>query len=291
MWNWPSKSRSTELDEAEGFLQSEELDGYARSAISGTNGRRGGSACLRMNWSWVLQTAMLLSSSTLFILSWYHEPSDATCTRRLFPYCAFLDQSLTSGHQRAAPALEAVTYHDETLQGEFLQPSPYRGTPTPEIDARWEEIADGNAFNVASDKLHLLNKSSSDPWHHTAPEFGGGVAAQSWGFHQLHCLNLLRQASYEDEYRQAGRLPEILRATKEVRRNHLDHCIEVVRLDMMCQADVTPYFVMEAAPGHASDALRIDFSVFKKCRDFGKIKDWMKNRVAIESSRDSFLDS
>ncbi|KAK7965737.1 Cyclochlorotine biosynthesis protein O [Apiospora aurea] len=278
MWNWHSKSSSSELDEAEeGFLQSEELDGYARSTISGTNGRRRGWEWLRTNWSWVLQTAMLLCSSTLFLLSWYHEPSDATCTR--------------SGHRRAAPALEAVTYHDETLQGEFLQPSPYRGTPTPEIDARWEEIADGNAFNVASDKLHLLNKSSSDPWHHTAPEFGGGVAAQSWGFHQLHCLNLLRQASYEDEYRQAGRLPEILRATKEVRRNHLDHCIEVVRLDMMCQADVTPYFVMEAAPGHASDALRIDFSVFKKCRDFGKIKSWMKDRVAIASSRDSFLDS
>jgi hypothetical protein len=80
--------------------------------------------------------------------------------------------------------LEAVEYHYETLQGEFLQPSPYRGTPTPEIDFRWEEISDGNAFNVPDDKIHLLNKSSSMPWHHTEPEFGGGIAAQSWGFHQ-----------------------------------------------------------------------------------------------------------
>ena len=70
----------------------------------------------------------------------------------------------------------------------------------------------------------------------------------------------------------------------------LDHCIEVIRLDMMCQADVTPYFVIDAAPGHTPEALRIDFSVFKKCRDFGRIKDWMKDHVAIQSFRDSFLD-
>lgn len=69
-----------------------------------------------------------------------------------------------------------------------MQPSPFRGTPTPELDARWEEIADGNAFNVDSNKIHLLNKSLSQPWHHTEPIFGGGIAAQSWGSHQLHCL-------------------------------------------------------------------------------------------------------
>jgi hypothetical protein len=71
----------------------------------------------------------------------------------------------------------------------------------------------------------------------------------------------------------------------------IDHCIELIRIDMMCQADVTPYFIVEASLGDAPDDLNIDFSVFKKCRDFGKIKDWMKDHVAIESVRDSQLHS
>ncbi|RAL00024.1 oxidase ustYa family protein [Aspergillus ibericus CBS 121593] len=272
MWYGRRRPEASELEETEeGLLQSEKLD----RALKSKTDQKDKSCTQRLIWGWVLQSVMLVGSLTLLILSWYGEPSEVACTRKMFPY---------------SPALEAVEYHDETLQGEFMQPSPFRGTPTPEIDARWEEIADGNAFNVASDKIHLLNKSSSEPWHHTDPKFGGGIAAQSWGYHQLHCLNLLRQASFEEEYRKSERLPEILRVTKEVRRNHLDHCIEVLRLDMMCQADVTPYFVMEPAPGDTSDALRIDFSVFKKCRDWGKIKDWMRDQVAIQSIRDTFLD-
>ncbi|RYP20474.1 hypothetical protein DL765_002773 [Monosporascus sp. GIB2] len=121
-----------------------------------------------------------------------------------------------------APALEAVAYHDETLPGDFLQPSPYRGTPTPEIDSRWEKLWDWGAFNVPEDKIPLLNKSRSGSWHRTDPKFGGGVAGLFWGFHQIHCLDLLRQMSYKDEYEKSGRrLPSILRDPEEERRVHL----------------------------------------------------------------------
>ena len=59
---------------------------------------------------------------------------------------------------------------------------------------------------------------------------------------------------------------------------------------MMCNADVTPYFVMEPKPGSPPGSLSIDFSVFKKCRDFGKIKEWSRNNVAIKSFKDSFVE-
>ena len=83
-----------------------------------------------------------------------------------------------------------MEYHHTTFQGAFDQPSIYRGTPTPELDWQWEEFIEGSAFNLPSDKLHLLNISETDipRWHHTEPRFGGGVAASGWGFHQIHCL-------------------------------------------------------------------------------------------------------
>jgi hypothetical protein len=49
-------------------------------------------------------------------------------------------------------------------------------------------VAIVGGFDVPVDKLHLLNKSAEESWQHTPEEFGGGVAAMMWGFHQLHCL-------------------------------------------------------------------------------------------------------
>ncbi|GFN21420.1 hypothetical protein AtubIFM55763_010580 [Aspergillus tubingensis] len=203
MWYWWRRPEAPKLEEAEEeLLQSDVISNSLGSTPILTDKGH----TLRVSWSWTLQSVMLVCSFAFFISGCYDEPTEAACTRKMFPY---------------SPALEAVEYHDETIKGEFMQPSPFRGTPTPELDARWEEIADGNAFNVASDKIHLLNKSISRPWHHTDPIYGGGIAAQSWGSHQLHCLNILRQATFEDVYRKADRLPEILRVTNEVRRNHL----------------------------------------------------------------------
>ncbi|EXV00379.1 DUF3328 domain protein [Metarhizium robertsii] len=253
----------------EGLLQDEGLDrGFSlkKYPLVDEYGRR----CISLTWTWIIQSAMLACSLTLFILSWSGRPSDETCVRKLFPY-----------------SLEAVEYHDETLPGAFLQPSPYRGTPTPDIDARWEKLWDWGAFNVPEDKIPLLNKSTDDPWHHTDPSHGGGVAGLFWGFHQIHCLDLLRQMSYKEEYEKSGqRLPSILRDPEALRRTHLDHCIELIRMDMMCQADVTPYLVLDR-PDDSTGALNIDFSVFKRCRDFGKVANWMKDHIAISSVRDS----
>ncbi|GJP93025.1 DUF3328 domain protein [Aspergillus niger] len=203
MWCWQRRPEALKVEEAEeGLLRSETL----HQALGSKPDQRERSRTLRLFWGWALQSAILACSLALFVLSRCGEPSEAACTRKMSSY---------------SPALEAVEYHDETLQGEFMQPSPFRGTPTPELDARWEEIADGNAFNVDSNKIHLLNKSLSQPWHHTEPIFGGGIAAQSWGSHQLHCLNILRQVTFEKEYRKADQLPDILRVTNEIRRNHL----------------------------------------------------------------------
>jgi hypothetical protein len=82
-----SKSRRPELDEVEqGLLQSNKIDeGLILKTNLSTERRRRG--CLGLDWSWIVQTFMLLCSSTLFLLAWYGEPSDAACTRKLFPYC------------------------------------------------------------------------------------------------------------------------------------------------------------------------------------------------------------
>ncbi|KAH7398371.1 hypothetical protein BKA66DRAFT_201242 [Pyrenochaeta sp. MPI-SDFR-AT-0127] len=224
-------------------------------------------------WGWFLQALAFTCSLTLFILSQYREPSDAACTRKINTW---------------SPAFDAVEYHETNFLGEFEQPSPYRGLPTPELDWQWEELIEGSAFNIPKEKLHLFNisKETMPKLYHTE---SGGLAASAWGFHQIHCVNVLRQISYKEEYYRQGRLPQILTQEASYSRKHVDHCIELLRQDLVCRTDVTPYFILNPLPGTPPEALKVDFSVHKKCRDINQVKKWVRSNIVIESFKDPFV--
>jgi hypothetical protein len=55
-------------------------------------------------------------------------------------------------------------------------------------------------------------------------------------------------------------------------RMHVDHCIEALRLMLMCEADVTPLLI---EVDHSSTlGQKSDFNVHHKCRNWEKITDW-----------------
>lgn len=57
-------------------------------------------------------------------------------------------------------------------------------------------------------------------------------------------------------------------------RMHVDHCIETLRISLMCTADVTPLLYLydkERTLGFSAD-----FNTFHKCRDFDKIVSYVK---------------
>jgi Mycotoxin biosynthesis protein UstYa len=60
---------------------------------------------------------------------------------------------------------------------------------------------------------------------------------------------------------------------------HVDHCIETIRKNLMCTADVTPFFTI--MDDTAKSGKRPDFNTQHKCRNFDKLKDWMRGHTAI----------
>jgi len=62
-----------------------------------------------------------------------------------------------------------------------------------------------------------------------------------------------------------------------------------MRQDLVCQADVTPYFILEAPPGTPVENLKVDFSIRKKCRNFEKVKSWIREHTTIISYKDRFV--
>ena len=67
-------------------------------------------------------------------------------------------------------------------------------------------------------------------------------------------------------------------------RMHVDHCIETVRMSLMCYADITPVLV-EVTPNRKLGS-KNDFNVHHKCRNFGKLRDYiMEQGIEIDASQ------
>jgi len=87
-------------------------------------------------------------------------------------------------------------------------------------------------------------------------------------FHQLHCLNLLRQDVHKDYYAPLGGDTS---APKEDLRGHLDHCIDALRQFVMCQGDIGVFSFNY--PFNDGDPWP-DYSTPHTCRNFESIRQW-----------------
>lgn len=68
-------------------------------------------------------------------------------------------------------------------------------------------------------------------------------------------------------------------------RMHVDHCIEALRISLMCHGDVTPYLVMyDAASG---SGFKADFSPHHRCRRFEPLRAHMEQHAFYAASKPS----
>jgi len=102
-----------------------------------------------------------------------------------------------------SPALEI--YDDDELSvqrfdGALRKPNKFRGPPSQEIDDAWDEITYSNGILVRLSKDQLDRVNASGFAAEYTEDMGGGYMAGIEVFHQLHCLNMLRKATYMDYY-------------------------------------------------------------------------------------------
>ena len=76
---------------------------------------------------------------------------------------------------------------------------------------------------------------------------------------------------------------DLLDADPSIAREHVDHCIETLRLSLMCYGDITPLF-FDLDPNEELGRIA-DFNVHHKCRNFDSIVDWVaENQVILDYS-------
>jgi hypothetical protein len=113
-------------------------------------------------------------------------------------------------------------------------------------------------------------------------------------FHQLHCLNLLRMATYPNYYPKVSwsdmnDKPETVRShlgtfivyclfasTEQQLTTNKDHCIEILRMNLMCLSDVN-VFTFHDTPGRKG--AWPDYESHHVCRNFDQIKQWANDNA------------
>ncbi|KAI3343794.1 hypothetical protein F4824DRAFT_441285 [Ustulina deusta] len=217
---------------------------------------------------WILAVV----STGLLLYSVLRVPNELTCTRLLNPY---------------SPAIEddIVEYYDTNFENEFAHKTKYRGPPTPEIEAAWDRIWNFGGIEVPLDGPARLGKASKS-FVHVDWDEARGYSGMLEVFHQLHCLNLIRQYTWKDYYNDNLRewleegdnhLFVDLNVSSHASvgdRMHVDHCIETLRLQLMCNADLTPMLVLK--DDSVAIGTKADFDVHHKCRRWDNVVAWQR---------------
>ncbi|KAK8135903.1 hypothetical protein PG984_003843 [Apiospora sp. TS-2023a] len=181
-----------------------------------------------------------------------------------------------------SPALNVIKYQDTRIEGDFFRPSPFRGAGEA-VDEAWDELwmIGGVPIRIDDSELSFLNKSTHRQWTRIPESRGGGVAGYPEVFHQLHCLNMLRMATYPEQYANHTLFSD---HSEDIVRAHIafadvgtsDHCVEILRMQLQCTAEMTP-ILTEEIPGREFPAP--DFNVVHKCKNFDDLVEWTKANV------------
>ncbi|KAJ8520845.1 hypothetical protein ONZ45_g2363 [Pleurotus djamor] len=182
---------------------------------------------------------------------------------------------------------ELVKFHTGFFDEE--EPSVFDGPSTDAMDDAWRDLYDIWTYAISS-LTEEENNRLADP---TVPVFGnhselfGGLDV----FHQLHCLDYVRQAIEPERY--GGAHHHVKRTPSPFARRrpttdlphvsdteHVAHCIDMVRQSLMCSADISivSWYMPTASPGHKPLPLP-RFDQTRMCRNFDKLRDWAKERT------------
>ncbi|KAK1969810.1 hypothetical protein LY78DRAFT_571239, partial [Colletotrichum sublineola] len=157
----------------------------------------------------------------------------------------------------------------------------YVGTPSKEIDDAWTELLWGRYFSISErEAKELWGEDYMAYWDHDKSGWTGGFDM----FHQLHCLNQIRQALHRDVYPETPIHGEVhtgknspSRSTGNVilTAHNQEHCINHLRMAIMCWGStaITPikYF-----PGYHHGYVKSD--AVHTCRKFEPIREFVSER-------------
>ncbi|KAF8540442.1 hypothetical protein BDD12DRAFT_880572 [Trichophaea hybrida] len=116
-------------------------------------------------------------------------------------------------------AWDVVEYENIQFQGGIWTKTPYKGPPSPAVDAAWNALADTYVVAIPPDALHKMNKSKA------AVSFPPNSPRRAMG-----------KKIHEGYYKDKGGPWE---DGAEMLELHVNHCIDMLRVKLMCDSEVS----------------------------------------------------
>ncbi|MCJ1412198.1 hypothetical protein MMC19_006291 [Ptychographa xylographoides] len=176
---------------------------------------------------------------------------------------------------RYTPARDAIEYGARTfdvaptyLEDGKLNPDKvnlYNGKPTPELENAWNELLQYQNIRLSKDEIG--ERKNEDGLIELSD---GGYFATLTVYHSLHCLKRLHRWMNLEYYYGNLTEPELFRL-----RGHTEHCLDVLRQNVQCQADIT---VIPLNWG-TKQPLPLGSDIgHHECANWDKLDNWMKDR-------------
>ncbi|KAG9244481.1 hypothetical protein BJ878DRAFT_421308 [Calycina marina] len=213
------------------------------------------------HWMWVAHGFLLTCSILILALSYCVVSMNHGAMSRVSLRAAYLFCGL-------APAAKAIQYEIQHFDLPPMPVGPFVGKGKA-VDEAWEAISGIGDTMVSKDEMIKMGHDPEGTLQITDPDTGKkGYRVAVEVFHQLHCLNLLRQANYKTHYKPLG--GDIADAPMDL-HGHLDHCIDALRQFVMCQGDVN---VFPFRFPFGDDDPWPDYAGQHVCRNFDAIRKW-----------------
>ncbi|KAI1119164.1 hypothetical protein F5Y14DRAFT_460479 [Nemania sp. NC0429] len=151
---------------------------------------------------------------------------------------------------------------------EHTKHSKFSGTPHHAQDTAWDDLIRPMFFNASLEELQRGGETIKN----LAVVEGGGYAATIGVYHELHCLRQLRFYVFQNRY-----YPSLTQAQENYLRGHLDHCIETLRLTIMCYGN--PSLVSFAWGGKDATKPLTQSNSRSVCVKWDTVDSWARSRA------------
>ncbi|KAF2689100.1 hypothetical protein K458DRAFT_292062 [Lentithecium fluviatile CBS 122367] len=163
-----------------------------------------------------------------------------------------------------APASEAIRLEvcgNDVF--DHLHKSAYAGEPTEESDKAWDALILPTYLTIPDSDLLAAGETVKNSVRLKT----GDVVAATGAYHELHCIRQVRPYVYKDTY-----YPNLTTTEENYLRGHLDHCLEVLREQIMCLVDISIVTFSWQSPPQRKPVSKSNSK--RVCADWKKFEQW-----------------
>ncbi|CAG8948725.1 hypothetical protein HYFRA_00001846 [Hymenoscyphus fraxineus] len=142
------------------------------------------------------------------------------------------------------------------------------GPPSNATFDAWAHLVKPSLIRISHEEMVLAGEHPEV----STKVVGGGYMGSLGVYHELHCMRRLKLFLYKDHY-----YPGLNGSELEYEMNHLDHCLEAIRISLMCAGNSALYTFQWDLGSSRKPVTKTNSE--RVCVDWEKLETWATERT------------